>query len=354
MRHIKPIVTGFTIPEATDEMGVLKYLEQIGRVCYKSEDKITDESCVRFIQNLFDRKHWAMLEHYVFVMAIPKEVFDDITDRRWMTAENADAVTYMKFIHPTYWSEAPTSEMEYLVSGSATAFNYLQACKCFNKEDEYNCGVQRIYHYMASIHPHLMGNNYDARSDDTGIRFLDRDEISSLPYDLKLIHEFRSVMITTDRGVTHELVRHRPASWAQESTRYCNYSKEKFGGELTTLTPSFYQDEDRNAEMMVWETAMKFDEMFYSELIKLGSTAQEARSVLPHSTKVDIVITALLSEFRHFFKMRCPKSAHPQMREVAIPMLNLFKNDSDIDHVFWDLFCENINDDLSIIEATRF
>lgn len=350
MKQVESCITSLEIPEATDQMAVLKHLERIGRICYKSEDKITDESCVKFIQNLFNRKHWAMLEHYIFVMVVPKDVFEDITDRRWMTAENVDAINYMRFIHPTYWKDANMGELKYLVSGSATAFNYLQACECFNKEWEYDCGVQKIYHYMSSMVPHLMGNTYDARTNHGGIRFLSREEISALPRELKLIHDFRSVKITTDRGVTHELVRHRPASWAQESTRYCNYSKDKFGGELSVLDPFFYQQDSRSQEYDVWKAAMKFDEACYNKLIQLGSTAQEARTVLPHSTKVDIVITAPLMEFRHFFKMRVPMSAHPQMREVAIPMLHHFRNDENIVDVFGDLVCDGMDDDLHIIE----
>lgn len=171
----------------------LQHIEKIGRVCYKSEDKITDTSCYGFVKRLLERGHEAMIEH------------------------------------------------------------------------------------------------------------------SSL-----------SVKFIVDRGVSHELVRHRMASFAQESTRYCNYSNEKFGREITFIDIKGLIDDDAYED---WENAMYFAEQTYFNLIDAGIAPQLARDVLPNSTKTEVIITANYREWRHFFSLRTELAAHPQMRQVTIPLL---------------------------------
>jgi thymidylate synthase (FAD) len=136
-----------------------------------------------------------------------------------------------------------------------------------------------------------------------------------------------TVRIICDRGVTHEIVRHRVASYTQESTRYCNYSAGKFGGEITVIKPCFWNSgsEVDKKKYEIWEKAMKEAEKAYLDLINLGASPQEARSVLPNSLKTEIVMTMNLREWRHFFKLRTSNAAHPQMREIACPLLDEFK-----------------------------
>jgi len=136
-------------------------------------------------------------------------------------------------------------------------------------------------------------------------------------------HQSVTVRIICDRGVSHEIVRHRLAAYTQESTRYCNYSKGKFGNEITVIEPVFWDKDDEKYK--VWRSAMKHSEICYNRLIELGATPQEARSVLPNSLKTEIVITMNLREWRHFFTMRTSQAAHPQMREIAVPLLSEFK-----------------------------
>lgn len=140
-------------------------------------------------------------------------------------------------------------------------------------------------------------------------------------------HEKVSVRVICDRGVTHEIVRHRIASYSQESTRYCNYSKNSFGNEISVIEPCFWQSgsEEDKQKLEAWKQAMEEAEKAYMKLIELGATAQEARSVLPNSLKTEIVMTMNLREWRHFFKLRTSNAAHPQMREIARPMLDEFK-----------------------------
>lgn len=137
-----------------------------------------------------------------------------------------------------------------------------------------------------------------------------------------LEHVSLSVRFVCDRGVSHELVRHRLASFAQESTRYCNYSKEKFGNEITFIQPLFF--EPRTLKYDIWKRACKEAEASYFWLIGEGATPQEARSVLPNSLKTEIVITANYREWRHFFDLRAARAtgpAHPQMEEITVPLL---------------------------------
>ncbi len=134
-----------------------------------------------------------------------------------------------------------------------------------------------------------------------------------------LEHEKVTVRVVCDRGITHEIVRHRVGSYSQESTRYCNYRSSG----IQVIEPFFFVGDDKKYK--IWLNAMYACEKAYNALIEAGATPQEARSVLPNSLKTEIVITYNLREWRHFFKLRCSKQAHPQIREVALPLLREFK-----------------------------
>lgn len=159
-------------------------------------------------------------------------------------------------------------------------------------------------------------------TEDSAIKFI-KDKIVKLGHESVLEHEKVTVRIVCDRGVTHEIVRHRIAAYSQESTRYCNYAKQKFGNEITVIEPYFFKDNPERYEF--WKKAMEQAEAQYFALLAAGATPQEARSVLPNSLKTEIVVTYNLREWRHFFKLRTSPAAHPQMREIAIPMLEEFK-----------------------------
>lgn len=163
----------------------------------------------------------------------------------------------------------------------------------------------------------------DKIDDKSAIKFVKM--LISRGHETVLEHEKVTVRIICDRGVTHEIVRHRIASYSQESTRYCNYSKDKFGGELNIIRPFFWQHPDSTEKYSIWEDSMRSAEIAYNKLIALGATPQEARSVLPNSLKTEIVMTMNLREWRHFFKLRTSSDAHPQMNEIARPMLDEFK-----------------------------
>lgn len=142
-------------------------------------------------------------------------------------------------------------------------------------------------------------------------------------HEAMIEHSSLSVKFTVDRGVSHELVRHRIASFAQESTRYCNYSKDKFDNGVTFIKPFFFGEDTQNYKE--WIYAMGIAEKSYLQMLKDGATPQEARSVLPNSTKTEITITANYREWRNFFNLRTAKAAHPQMTQVTRPLLKELK-----------------------------
>lgn len=158
----------------------------------------------------------------------------------------------------------------------------------------------------------------DKITDDSYDRFIRM--LVSKGHEAMIEHGGFSVCFTVDRGVSHELVRHRLASWAQESTRYCNYSNEKFGREITVIRPCFLKETD--PEYARWHHSCMHAEKGYFDLLDSGRSPQEARSVLPNSLKTEVVMTANFREWRAFFKLRADKPAHPQMRQVVQPLLD--------------------------------
>jgi thymidylate synthase (FAD) len=147
-------------------------------------------------------------------------------------------------------------------------------------------------------------------------------KIIELGHESVLEHEKITVKFIIDRGVSHELVRHRISSFSQESTRYCNYAKEKFGNEITVINPKEHMDDITYID---WLESMMNAEASYLSMIARGCSAQIARSVLPNSLKTEIVTTFNIREWRHFFRLRTGPKAHPQMREVTIPLLDELK-----------------------------
>ena len=165
-------------------------------------------------------------------------------------------------------------------------------------------------------------------SDESAERFI--SNILKRGHESVIEHEAVTVRMICDRGVTHEIVRHRIASYSQESTRYCNYAGDKFGSQITVIDPAggFTYDHDNEkdrARYAVWKEAMENAEKSYFRMIELGATPQEARAVLPNSLKTEIVITMNLRSWRNFFRLRCDDHAHPQMREVAGIALKVFQ-----------------------------
>lgn len=168
----------------------------------------------------------------------------------------------------------------------------------------------------------------DRIQNDSAEKFI--DGIIKRGHESVIEHESVTVKVICDRGVTHEIVRHRVASYSQESTRYCNYSKDKFQNQISVIDIStgFSYDMDNPAHCQkyeIWHEAMENAEKSYFRMLEAGASPQEARSVLPNSLKTELIMTMNLREWRHFFKLRLADRAHPQMKEISKLILEVFR-----------------------------
>lgn len=164
--------------------------------------------------------------------------------------------------------------------------------------------------------------SYDKQTDDSCYNFVKM--IMGRNHESCLEHYSFSVKFIVDRGIHNEIVRHRIASFSACSTRYCNYSKDKFGNEITVIKPPFFNNGDYN--YFAWKEACQTAEKIYMDMLAHGAKPEEARSVLPLSVKTETVMTANLREWRHFFTLRTSPFAHPQIRQITIPLLNELKS----------------------------
>ena len=289
----------------------IKKIEKCGRVCYKSEDKITEDSAEKFVANIIKRGHEAVLEHASFIFKVSRSVYEDIRDKV-MFVENCYPVKmYLRF----------TDYDGYVVSGNVRAW----------RDFFFFTGVPPYMKDFVEANPILFPEfksdfPFDLKGVIKGVRWsirqISANELVST-YQ-RLVHEDISVKFICDRGISHEIVRHRPASFCQESTRYCNYSKDGFGGEITVIKPMSFDCSD--SPYRIWKRSCENAETAYFDLLNEGCTPQEARSVLPNSLKTEVVMTADMREWRHFIRLRCAPAAHPDMRVVAGLLYDLLKS----------------------------
>lgn len=280
------------------ENNPIKKIEKCGRVCYKSEDKITEDSAEKFVANIIKRGHEAVLEHASFIFQVSYNVYEDIRDKVIFVENRYPVKMYLRF----------TDSDGYIVSGNVRAWRDFF---CF-------AGVPPYMNDFVEANPILFSEfksdfPFNLRGGKWNIRQISTNELVST-YQ-RLVHEDISVKFICDRGVTHEIVRHRPASFCQESTRYCNYRNGKFGGEITVIKPCFFKE--NSTRYLNWFVACESAETAYNAILEDGGTPQEARDVLPNSLKTELIMTAPLMEWCHFFNLRMSPAAHPQMREVA-------------------------------------
>lgn len=283
MKLIKPSFT--ILHQAPGLEGVYKQIELAGRTCYKSEDKITPDSAKAFVERMINSGHGAMLEHGTVYLGMPIETIIPIEANGWGKYESN----------------------KYSKGGVVCSIN----------------GEKRV-------------------AITTNLRVLvENGWLDDLQYicEPTKYHEKRiTVRFICDRGVSHEFVRHRVFSFAQESTRYCNYSKDKFGNELTFIQPCYLNEAElaqygpyhlvsRNkSPESIFICSLNNAEKDYLTLIESGWKAQEARAVLPNALKTELVMTGFVTDWQHFFDLRCASNAHPQARELAIPLYDEFLN----------------------------
>lgn len=311
------------------DMHPYRFIEKVARVCYKSEDKITDGSDIAMLMNLKKRKHYAMFEHEYayFEFESTKTLNYFIEDTVAMTDDPA----VLKYFNMSY---------KFMSCSFRALLDLFERIKGYPKD--YNAFElwSAIYDKLFDKYPEIFGDedirnelNAWGSSKRNTVQLLSREEftsrisqypISAEKIDLKCLPY--TIHFTCDRGISHELVRHRPCSFAQESTRYCNYNLGKFGQEITVIKPLFY--EEGTEKFNIWKEACEQSEKSYLALINSGSVAQEARSVLPNSLKTEIVVTATAEEWQHIVNLRYwgkTGKPHPQMQEVMNIAYELLK-----------------------------
>ena len=255
--------TGYTLQD------IYKQIELAGRTCYKSEDNMTDTSAKDFVNRMVASKHYAMLEHGT--------VYLKFTDNAVRTMI-IDHIKYDEYLYDDY---------------------------TYNKYSDINSrsNVGNTDWYVTTNYRVLVENNW-------------LDDLQYLCEPTEYHEKRTTVRFICDRGVSHELVRHRVFSFAQESTRYCNYSKDKFGKELTFIKPSWWKEED-NEVATLYIQPWRNIENCYLTLIENGIKPQDARAILPNALKTEVVMTGFESDWDHFFELRCAKAAHPDMQKLA-------------------------------------
>lgn len=287
--------TGYTIDD------IYKQIEIAGRTCYKSEDKITPTSAKEFVDRMIKSGHGAMLEHGTVYLQLLGVFLDP---------DDVD-IAYGNYIVHHYINN-PYSKVKII------------------HDEDWKANV-----YITTNYRVIVENNW-------------LDDLFYLCNPTEYHEKRISVRWTCDRGVSHEFVRHRVFSFAQESTRYCNYSKDKFGNELTFIIPTWltlpesnytYCDGDwidankqviqiseDEANIHSFIVTLDCSEYQYTQLINNGWKPQQARQILPNALKTELVMTGFESDWKHFFELRCDTAAHPDARKLALELYNKLYN----------------------------
>lgn len=303
MRIIKPSATLME-----HNVTPYEFIERVGRTCYKSEDSITEGSAERFVASLVKREHMAMLEHETIYLVMS---YDFMEDFLWEMKEVDEHLNFFNITH---------KDSANVLSGSFRSFyDLFGRCASTYTLEYIKRGLKFAYPLVFErfMDAHFF-KNYTEESCVLYTRQEFIDKFSSKPEVLfkHLTHTFKFVC---DRGVTHEFVRHRVASFAQESTRYCNYCKDKFGNEITVIEPCFWGVGSTIYLYKEWFNQCFSAEKSYFRLIEMGATPQEARSVLPNSLKTELIVTATEEEWQHIVNLRylgTTGAPHPQIKEV--------------------------------------
>lgn len=243
--------------------GIYKHIEWVARHCYKSENRITDDSAYPFVERLIESEHTAMLEHGTVYLKIPYDIHEERCDKK--------DYRYQKY--------------------SERSLHFVNS---------------KLYWFVTTNMRVIIENGWE-------------DDLQYLcePTD----HHVRRITVkfTTDQGVMREFTRHRTFSFAVESTRFCNYSKGKFGSEITFIRPCWLDTASKRTKWL-FQLACYVSEKIYLRLIRMGWTPEKARNVLPLSTKCDMVMTGFEQDWRHFFNLRAHGTTgkpHPQASELA-------------------------------------
>lgn len=309
----------FDMPKATDVLQVLQHIEKCGRICYKSEDKITDTSAYRFISSIRDRGHWSVLEHYTFSVWVPELTFMRLQSLKDGTLNDANMRNSLKFIEISRVQFPKEEGKEFLVSLSATSINNL-----WSNNEIFESPIENLFIFVAKDYPDLIKIpdhiDMDIKFHPDEFKYATVEDIKAV--DLHKTHVFMTVKFTANRAILNEITRHRIASFSQSSTRYCNYSNDKFDNQISIIENNSIKKDSE--EYFIWEKTLQICELAYKELTAAGIKPEIARDILPLALESELMMTASLFEWNHFFNMRTTHGAHPQIRDLAIPLNNEF------------------------------
>jgi thymidylate synthase (FAD) len=300
---MKVIPPGFEILDHYFRQGrLLEQIERCGRVCYKSEDKITEQSAVPFIRGIVKRGHESVIEMAQLVFRIEGASQDLLYE-------------FFKDI-PRFCQASFLDDGVLILSGNPRSFRDL--ARRYPEKALVQALTRLLKGHLPVIYEDI---DIPDPKHDLAVRLLSAEEVDALALEHLLKHRALLCHITVNRAVTHELVRHRVASYLQESQRYCRYGEARFGGEVAFIKPCFF--EEGSAEYETWKKAMEDTERFYLKLLETSSP-QAARTVLPNSCKTEIMVHATLEEWQHIFRLRASRAADPSMREIMLMMLPEF------------------------------
>ena len=312
MKIIKPSIEIMRHGMETEIITPEQHIEKVGRTCYKSEDKITPTSAAKFVGGLVKRGHEAMIEHYSLIFKVDVECYEAILNDWDLLMHNTNLELKKPLGAFLRFTDSMTDDggMRYIVSGNMRGWrDFVKACvEGFGFLPVYIHGLVRNYPlFFPEFQDYVPGII-------SNIHMIPVEVCELTEYE-RTVHQNITVKFICDRGVSHNIVRHRTASFAQESTRYCNYSLGKFGGEITVIAPSWCEKGSR--EYSLWEAGCEMAGTAYFTLLDVGCSPQEARSVLPNSLKTEVIMTGNLDCWEHFFSLRCASDAHPDIQVVA-------------------------------------
>ena len=308
MKFIEPSVEIIQQEPGID--GMMKMIEMAGRTAYKSEDHITEDSAKKFVKMLKNKNHGAALEHGTCYLNIPKEVWNNLVDDH-----------DFKFMDcPYQW------------------FGY--------------SGIKDDYIHLTTNYRVLVEHSYEALLDGM-------IEPTKEDFEREIFKRRITVKFICDRGVSHEFCRHRVFSFLMESTRYCNYSKDKFGNQITFIIPRWIHDiqeeiastvdsatglnreyfRDYQTDVLMnnlttvdrtvssyMDTLQTIEDCYLDMTMEDGLKPQQARQILPNCLKTELVMTGTIEQWKHFFDLRCATSAHPDARHLAVQLKEQFLN----------------------------
>jgi thymidylate synthase (FAD) len=350
---MKIVPASFEILDHLDQQSLPVRIEHCGRICYKSEDRITPESALPFVEKAIKSGHNSVLEMGVVTLEVNCDSWDYFD-----FLETIPKYLQLSKVTPNEDRSSGADRVRMLITGSIRAWREMLI------GDPEQCGVVlAACALLRKQHPYFFDDitlECKLIMSSITVRKVPLEEVERLPADLLAKHRHIAVKFIVNRAISHEICRHRAMAILQTSQRYCNYASGKFGNEVTFIRPSAFlpessqpcnlcverpcdtkkeeynfakdcpqwrhlnQEDTYTERYWAWYNQCRSTEKAYLTMIGYGASPQEARTVLPNSCKTELIIYANLEQWRHIFKLRCSKAAEPSMREVMIPLREEF------------------------------